>query len=101
SLTHSPPDLAAGATTPGGFSATRARAQFQSSSVEPVEHQHASTGVDPDAVPGSESAFQDRLRERILDALLDRALERPGAENRVEARTRQLGQRAVGHLKPH
>jgi hypothetical protein len=37
-----------------------------------------------------ELAFQDQLGHRVFDALLDRALQRPRAEHRIEA---DLGQR--------
>src|SRR5690349_17396228 len=43
----------------------------------------------PDRVAGGEVAAQDPLRERVLELLLDRALERPRAVDRVESRLRE------------
>src|SRR5690606_796561 len=59
------------------------------------EHELPAFDIHPDAVLGRELAFQDRPRERVLDALLDRALQGPRAEHRVEAGLRQLGERRV------
>src|SRR5204863_8511115 len=46
-------------------------------------------------------AFEDLFRERILDALLDRALERPRAVDRVETGLCELREGAVGDFEPH
>jgi hypothetical protein len=42
-----------------------------------------------------------KLGHRVLDALLDGALERPRAEHRVEADLGQFGQRLGRHLQLH
>src|SRR5262245_34319222 len=44
----------------------------------PVVHRH------PNAVAGTELALEDRLRQRVLDLLLDGPLQRPGTVDRVE-----------------
>src|SRR5436853_7040634 len=49
-----------------------------------VEAEHAALRIHPDGVLGSELALQDCLRERVLDLLLHRALERTRAADRIE-----------------
>ena len=48
---------------------------------------------------GREAPFEQQFRQRILDPLLYRALERPGSENGIEAHLGQFGQCLVGHLQ--
>src|SRR5688500_5196274 len=50
---------------------------------------------DPDAGSRAELAAQDALRQRVLDLLLDRALERPRAVHRVVPRLAQELERLV------
>jgi hypothetical protein len=57
--------------------------------------------VHRDHVLRAELALQDQLGHRVLDALLDRALERPRTEHRVEADLGQFGQRLGRHLQLH
>ena len=64
-----------------------------------LEHHLAAAVVDGDGVLGREASFEDRLRERVLDLRLDRALERPRAVHRVEADLGELGERRVGDLE--
>src|SRR5450759_896453 len=65
-----------------------------------AELDRAPLGCDFHRVLGAEFAFEDALRERILDARLDRALERTRAIHRIEAGSGDLRQRAVGHVEP-
>src|SRR5438034_11642203 len=55
-----------------------------------LEGERARLHVDVDRVLGREPALEDRFRERVLDLLLDRALERPRPVDRIEPRLRQL-----------
>ncbi|CAI09933.1 hypothetical protein ebB234 [Aromatoleum aromaticum EbN1] len=57
--------------------------------------------IDEHLVLCAELPFQDRLRERIFDALLDRALERARAEHRIETGRRKLRKRRVRYLHRH
>src|SRR5256885_2973186 len=57
--------------------------------------------IDADDVLRGEPAFEDLFRERILDALLYRALERPRAVDRVEAGPGELREGAVSHFQSH
>ncbi len=58
------------------------------------EGQHHAVGVDHDGVAGAELAAEDAVRQRVLQLLLDRALERARAVHRVEADVAEQGQRA-------
>src|SRR5258708_24236455 len=64
-----------------------------------VEQHPAATPVDVDRVLRREAAFEDALRERVLDLRLDRALERPRAVDRVEADLGELADRGVRDLE--
>lgn len=57
--------------------------------------------TDANRIPGGKPAFEDGLGQRILDLLLNGALERPGTEHRVETGLGQFGQRAVVDHQPH
>ena len=54
------------------------------------ERDLAAVRVDLDRVARREAAGEDLLRQRVLDLLLDRALQRPRAVDRVEAGLRDL-----------
>jgi hypothetical protein len=45
--------------------------------------------------------LQDELGDRVLDLLLDGALERPRAEHRIEAHAGNLRQRGIGDFELH
>jgi hypothetical protein len=60
-----------------------------------LEHQLAASGVDLHGVAAGELAGEDALRQRVLQLLLDRALERPRAVHGVEADVAQQGQTAA------
>src|SRR5579885_650743 len=63
-----------------------------------VEEDLASACRGADPVPGGELALEDPLRQRILDLLLDGALQRPGSIDRVEARlAEQIPRRIIEH----
>ena len=49
--------------------------------------------------PGHELAVQDALRQRVLDLLLDRALQRPRAVHRIEARLAEQVARRVDRAR--
>jgi hypothetical protein len=49
----------------------------------------------PDIIAGQELPFQDPLRERILDLLLDRALQGPRAVHRIESRLADMIARRI------
>src|SRR5256885_4256134 len=66
-----------------------------------LEAEHPSLRIHPDGVLRRELAFQDRFRQRILDLLLDRALERPRAVDRIESGFRKLGHCRVAELDAH
>src|SRR5258706_16330035 len=66
-----------------------------------LELHRAAAVFDPDDVLRGEPAFEDLFRERVLDALLDRALERPSAVDRVETGFGELREGAVGDFEPH
>ena len=48
---------------------------------------------------GREAPFEQQLRQRVLDALLDGALERPRSEHRIEPHLGQFGQGGGRHLQ--
>src|SRR6478736_8759412 len=54
--------------------------------IGPGEHELLVARGDADAIARDELALQDLLGERILDLLLDGALERPRPVHRIEAR---------------
>ena len=58
-----------------------------------LEAEVAALQVHRDHVLGAELALQDELGHRVLDALLDRPLERPRTKHRVEAHLGQFRQR--------
>src|SRR5690606_33097819 len=60
-----------------------------------AEDQAVALGRHHDGVAGAELAGEDLLRQRVLQLLLDGALERPGAVDRVEADIAKQGQGAV------
>src|SRR5690606_21774799 len=49
----------------------------------------------------TEGAIEHETRDGVLDVLLDRALERPRAEDRVEARAGQLRDGGIGDFQTH
>jgi len=57
--------------------------------------------ADLDEVAGLELAGQDFLRQRVLDLLLDRTLERPRTIHRIEAGVSQFVARLVGQVDAH
>src|SRR5690554_1246564 len=66
-----------------------------------VEAQAAATRIHADAVARAEAAFEDGPRQRVLDLLLDRPLERTGAIHRVEAGLGDVRDRGVRDLQRH
>src|SRR5512135_3372034 len=56
-------------------------------------------GVDADRVAGLELAFENLLRKRIFQLLLDSALERTRAVNRIEADVAEQVERLVRQLQ--
>ena len=58
------------------------------------ERQHHAVGVDANRVARAELAGQDAIGQRILQLLLDRALQRARAVHRVEADVAEQRQRA-------
>jgi hypothetical protein len=65
-----------------------------------AKHQRPALGLDPHRVARTELAGQDLLRQRILQLLLDRALERTRAVDRIEADVAEQQQRGFGDLQP-
>src|SRR5438445_4959133 len=65
------------------------------------ELHRAAAIFDADDVLRGEPAFEDLFRERVLDALLDRALERPRAVDRIEAGPGELREGAVSNFQSH
>src|SRR5690606_17842711 len=63
--------------------------------LEPVRRR-----LDADRVAGPEIAAQDPLRERVLELLLDRPLQRPRAVDRVVARLGEPVERRLVELEP-
>src|SRR5687767_13909450 len=57
--------------------------------------------IDPDRVFRPELAFEYRAGEGVLDLRLDRPLERPRAEHRIEADRSDLLQRGIGYFELH
>src|SRR5438094_4547402 len=66
-----------------------------------LELHRAAAVFDADDVLRGELAFEDLFRERVLDALLDRALERPRAVDRIEAGPGELREGAVSNFQSH
>src|SRR5713226_5228081 len=66
-----------------------------------LELHRAVAVFDSDQVLRREPAFENPLRERILDGLLDGALERPRAVDRIEAGLCELGERVFGDFELH
>src|SRR6266705_3253406 len=66
-----------------------------------LELHRAAAVRDPDQVLRREPAFENPLRERVLDGLLDGALERPRSVDRVETALGELGERAFGDFELH
>src|SRR5215469_3555275 len=65
------------------------------------ERELAVVHADADAVAGHELALENLLRQRILDLLLNGALERAGAIHRIEARLTQQVARGVIEREVH
>ena len=84
----------------GGGRAARTRARRPRRRSTLGERDLAARGADLHRVARRILAAEDLLRERVLDLLLDRALQRPRAVDRIEARRRDGLQRRVGHREP-
>src|ERR1700757_4807858 len=69
-----------------GARCTCASAARRAPLIGPGKGELAAAHADADAVAGHELSLQDLLGERILDLLLDRALERSRPVHRIEAR---------------
>src|SRR3546814_1139022 len=69
-----------------------------SSDLGPVEYQAPTLGIHAHGVAAAELATEDLLCQRILQLLLDRALERTRAVDRVEADVAEQVERLVRHL---
>ena len=82
---------------PGNPSAPASPTYRQATISESVNHaledELAAFDIDRDHILRAEAAGEDHARHRVLDLLLDRALERPRTEHRVEAGLGDLGQR--------
>src|SRR5579883_2692640 len=61
----------------------------------PAKLQVPAGGVHGDRVARLEAAFEDLLRQRVLELLLDRALERAGTVDRVETDVAEQVERPV------
>src|SRR5882672_5540545 len=65
------------------------------------ELHRAAAVFDTDDVLRGEPALEDLFRERVLDALLDRALQWPRAVDRIEAGLGELREGAVSYFESH
>src|SRR5688500_3897801 len=65
-----------------------------------TEHQLPALGIHAYYISAAERAGQDLLRQRVLELLLERALERAGAVHRIEADVAQQVERLVRQLDP-
>src|ERR1700680_4166524 len=81
--------------TPGRSRADRAHVAFL------LEYQLRAAAAYAYSIPGHELVAQDALRKRILDLLLDRALQRPRAVHRIEARLADQIARLVIQVELH
>lgn len=66
-----------------------------------AEHQFCLCRVNPDRIARPVLPAQDLLRQRILEPGLERALEQPGAVDRVETGLAEQIQRRVGDFEAH
>ena len=64
-----------------------------------AKHQLPAFRIHRDGIPGREPPLQDLARQRILQLLLHRALQRPGAIHRVEADVAEQVQRMEEYIR--